>query len=89
VESLRWGMDVRIGAEAAKRLSEISARTGRDPSDLLEDALPYLEELVQVRGTLDARYDDLATGRAVPMDGEAFFETLRVREEGPAKDPPE
>jgi predicted transcriptional regulator len=82
-------MDFRIGAEAARRLSEISARTGRDPSDLLEDALPYLEELAQVRGTLDARYDDLATGRVVPMAGEAFFETLRVREEGLAKDPPE
>jgi hypothetical protein len=82
-------MDVRIGADAAKRLSEISAKTGRDPSDLLEDALPYLEELAHVRGRLDARYDDLQPGRVTPMDGEAFFETLRVREEGLAKEPPE
>lgn len=79
-------MDVRIGADVAKRLAEISARTGREPSDLLKDALPYLEELAQVRGTIDARYDDLVTGRVVPVDGEAFFETLRVREEGLAKD---
>jgi len=34
-----------------------------------------------LRQTLDRRYDDLECGRVQPVDGEAFFETLRQREE--------
>jgi len=30
---------------------------------------------------LDNRYDDLKSGRVKPIDGEAFFESLRQREE--------
>jgi hypothetical protein len=29
---------------------------------------------------LDSRYDDLKSGRVKPVDGEAFFESLRQRE---------
>ena len=48
----------------------------------LEDALAgYLEEVTDLRQTLDRRYDDLECGRVQPVDGEAFFETLRQREE--------
>jgi hypothetical protein len=30
---------------------------------------------------LDSRYDDVKSGRVKPIDGEAFFETLRQRED--------
>jgi hypothetical protein len=30
---------------------------------------------------LDTRYDDIKSGRAKPVDGEAFFEGLRKRED--------
>jgi hypothetical protein len=41
----------------------------------------YFEELAKVRGMLDSRYDDIKSGKVKPIDGEAFFESLRQREE--------
>src|SRR5260370_24555923 len=41
----------------------------------------YLQELAQTREMLDSRYDDIKSGRVKPIDGEAFFESLRLREE--------
>ena len=41
----------------------------------------YVDELAGVREMLDSRYDDLKSGRVKPIDGEAFFEQLREREE--------
>jgi hypothetical protein len=37
----------------------------------------YLQELAQTREMLDGRYDDIKSGRVKPIDGEAFFESLR------------
>jgi hypothetical protein len=45
----------------------------------------YFEELAEVRGMLDGRYDDIKSGQVKPMDGEAFFEGLRQREEAVLK----
>jgi hypothetical protein len=56
--------------------------TGRGPDELVEDAVAgYFEELVQARGMLNSRYDDLKSGKVKPIDGEAFFENLRGRED--------
>jgi predicted transcriptional regulator len=75
-------MEVRFRPETESRLQELAAQTGRAPDDLVEDALAgYLQELTQVRETLDSRYDDIKSGRVQPIDGEAFFEGLRKREE--------
>jgi len=41
----------------------------------------YLKELSETREMLDSRYDDIKGGRVKPIDGEAFFEGLRQREE--------
>jgi hypothetical protein len=41
----------------------------------------YLTELKKVRDTLDGRFDDIQSGRVKPIDGEAFFESLRRRED--------
>ena len=41
----------------------------------------YEDELKEVREMLDRRYDDVTSGRVKPVDGEAFFESLRQREE--------
>ena len=50
---------------------------------LVEDAMAaaYLDRLAQTRALLDSRYDDLKSGRVTPVNGEAFFECLRLREE--------
>jgi hypothetical protein len=41
----------------------------------------YVQEISELRQTLDSRYDDIKSGRVAPIDGEAFFEDLRMREE--------
>jgi hypothetical protein len=40
----------------------------------------YLAEVAEVRTLLDSRYDDIESGRVGSVDGEAFFESLRQRE---------
>jgi predicted DNA-binding protein len=71
-------MEVHLRPETESRIQELSAKTGRAPDDLVEDAMAgYLQELTQVRGMLDNRYDDLKNGRVKPVDGEEAFATLR------------
>jgi predicted transcriptional regulator len=75
-------MEVRLKPETESRLQELAAQTGRAPDELVEDAMVgYLQELAQTRQMLDGRYDDIKGGRVKPIDGEAFFESLRQREE--------
>jgi hypothetical protein len=48
----------------------------------VEDALSgYLAEITEVRERLDGRYDEIKSGRVKPIDGEAFFDNLRKRED--------
>lgn len=71
-------MELHLRPETESRIQELATRTGRAPGDLIEDAMAgYLQELAQVRGMLDNRYDDLKSGRAKPMDGEEAFASLR------------
>jgi len=63
-------------------LDRLVIETERAPGKLLEDAVAgYVAELVQTREMLNHRYDDLKCGRMKPIDGEAFFESLRERED--------
>lgn len=39
----------------------------------------YLNELVEVRGLLDSRYDDLKGGRVKLIDGEEAFARMREK----------
>jgi hypothetical protein len=49
--------------------------------DLVEGAMAgYSSEVAELRNLLDARYDDVKSGRVATVDGEAFFESLRQRE---------
>jgi predicted DNA-binding protein len=75
-------MVVKLKPETESRLQELSASTGRPADELVEDAMAgYLDELSQIRNTVDSRYDDIKSGRVKPVDGEAFFQNLRQREE--------
>jgi hypothetical protein len=74
-------MEVHFTPEWEAKLIEMTTVTGRPADYLLQDAMAgYFEELKQVRGMLDSRYDDLKSGNVKPVDGEAFFESLRQRE---------
>ncbi len=75
-------MEVHFKPETESRLQELAAQTGRAPDDLIEDVVArYLLTLAQTQEMLDNRYDDIESGRVQTIDGEAFFESLRKRED--------
>ena len=63
------------------KLNALVTETGRAADEFVQDALAGIRELAQVRAMLDSRYDDIKSGNVKPIDGEAFFESLRQREE--------
>jgi len=74
-------MEVHFRPETESRLTELASKSGRSADDLLEDALAgYLAEVAEVREMLDNRYDQIKSGQVKPIDGEAFFDNLRQRE---------
>ena len=76
------GMEMHFTPDVEAKLNALATETGRTAEEFVQDALAgYVEELAQVRGMLDSRYDDIKSGRVQPIDGEAFFESLRQREE--------
>jgi predicted DNA-binding protein len=75
-------MVVHLKPETESRLKELSATTGRNPDDLVEDAMAgYLAELAQTRNLLDGRYDDIKRGRVKPIHGEEAFDRIRTKSE--------
>jgi predicted transcriptional regulator len=73
-------MVVKLKPETESRLQQLAATTGREPSDLIEDAMAgYLAELSQIRTTLDTRYDEIKSGAVNAIPGDAAFKSLRHR----------
>lgn len=73
-------MVVHLKPETESRLQELAASTGREPEELVEDAMAgYLKELAELNEELDRRYDEIQSGRVKPLDGEDAFERLRVK----------
>ena len=51
--------------------------TGRSAEELVEDAIAgYFDELAQVHQTLDTRYDDIKSGKAKMIPGDAAYAQL-------------
>jgi hypothetical protein len=64
-------MEVHFRPETEKKLKDLSAESGRDTDDLVEDAIAgYVGELLQTRETLNRRYDDVKSGRIEPIPGD-------------------
>ncbi|MGO9257540.1 MAG: hypothetical protein ACLQU1_14690 [Bryobacteraceae bacterium] len=75
-------MEVHFAPDLQAKIDQLVIETGRAPDKLLEDAMAgYVVELAQTREMLNSRYDDLKRGKVKPIDGEAFFESLRKRED--------
>jgi hypothetical protein len=75
-------MEVHLKPETETRLNDLAAKSGRPTDDLVEDAMAgYLQEVAEVRRSLDTRYDDIKIGNVKPIDGESFFESLKRRED--------
>jgi predicted DNA-binding protein len=72
------GIEVHVTPNVEAKLNALATETGRAADELVQDAMTgYLEELAEVRGMLDSRYDEIKSGKVKPIDGEAFFERLR------------
>ena len=79
-------MEVHFDPELQAKIDQLVIDTGRPVEELIEDALAvYVPELEQTRETLVGRPDDLKSARVKPIDGEAFFDSLRQREDGIVK----
>ena len=75
-------MEVHFTPDLQAKLERLAIDTWRPADQLVEDVVAgYFEELMQAREMLNTRYDDLKSGRVKPIDGEAFFERLRRRED--------
>lgn len=83
------GMEVHLSPETEKKLKDLAARSGRGTDDLVEDAVVgYFDELFQVRGMLDRRYDEMESGKVEGIDGEEAYRRLmektRARRQPPS-----
>ena len=75
-------MEVNFAPELQAKIDQLVNETGCAPEKLIEDAMAgYFADLAQTREVLNSRYDDLKSGRVKPIDGEAFFEGLRQKED--------
>lgn len=75
-------MEVHFAPELEKKLNDLAALSGQPTDELVQDVMAgYVDELAETREMLDSRYDDIKSGRVKPIDGEAYFESLRQRED--------
>jgi hypothetical protein len=73
-------MEVHFTPETEKKLKDLAAQSGCGTDDLVEDATAsYVDELLQVRNTLNSRYDDLKSGRVKPIPGDQVIARLRAK----------
>jgi len=75
-------MEVHFTAEIEKELNDLALHAGVSANELVKEVVAgYIDGLSELRSKLDGRYDDLKSGGVEPIEGEAFFEALRAREE--------
>jgi hypothetical protein len=75
-------MEVHFAPDLQAKIDQLVSETGRAPDMLLADAMAgYVVQLAETREMLNSRYDDLKSGKVKPIGGEAFFESLRKRED--------
>ena len=81
-------MEVHFSPETEKKLKDLSAETGRDTDDLVEDAMAaYVAELLQAREMLDGRYDDLKSGRVKAIAGDEVEAHFREKSAAARRSP--
>jgi hypothetical protein len=75
-------MEVHFAPDVEKKLNDLAEQSGRGTDELLQDALAgYFDELVQTRGMINSRYDELKRGTVKPIDGEEAFARLKAKTE--------
>jgi predicted DNA-binding protein len=75
-------MEVHFSPELQEKLDETAKAVGRNTDELVQEVISdYIDELAEVRRTLDDRYDDIKSGRVKAIDGEESFARLRLKSE--------
>jgi hypothetical protein len=81
-------MEVHFAGDVEKKLNDLAARSGCGTIEISEDALAgYLDEVAETQSKLDSRFDDLASGRVKPIDGEEAFSRLKANTEAQRNGP--
>jgi len=73
-------MEVHLTPDLQAKLDRLVTETGRSADEFIQDAMAgYVDELAEVRATLDSRYDDLKSGRVKLIGGDEVIERLRAK----------
>ena len=73
-------MEVHFTPDVQAKLDRLVIETGRSADEFLQDAMAgYVDELANVRFTLDSRYDDLKSGRVRPISGDEVIARQRAK----------
>jgi hypothetical protein len=73
-------MEVHFTPDVQAKLDRLVSETGRSANEFVQDAVAgYVDELAEVRATLDRRYDDLKSGSVQPISGDDVVARLRAK----------
>ena len=73
-------MEVHFTPDLQAKLDRLVTETGRSAGEFVQDAMAgYVDELAEVRATLDGRYDDLKNGRVKPIGGDEVIARLQAK----------
>jgi predicted DNA-binding protein len=73
-------MEVHFTPDVQAKLDRLVTETGRPADEFVQDAMAgYVDELADVRATLDSRYDDLKSGRVRLIGGDEVIARLRAK----------
>jgi len=73
-------MELELTPELEAKLDRLSRETGRQTRELVETALAgYVDELLELRQTLDRRYDEIKSGKVTLIPGDEVFRRLREK----------
>jgi predicted DNA-binding protein len=75
-------MEVNLTPDRQAKLDRLVAETGRSADEFVQDAMAgYVDELVDLRASLDNRYDEIKSGKVKPISGDEVMARLRAKSE--------
>jgi len=70
-------VEVQFTPEVQAKLDQMARDAGRQPTEVIEDAVVGLyDELAYMREMLDRRYDEMESGKVQGIDGEEAYRRL-------------
>lgn len=73
-------MEIHLKPDLESRLRENAEQSGHTPDELISGLVEgYLEEVAELRATIERRWQAYQSGEAKTVDGEEAFRLLRER----------